>query len=300
MININKSYSSYSINNSSFFLSIRKQCELINLPVSSYYYKQAPVDPLNIKLMELIDKQYLKTPFYGIRRMTQCINKYLKDNCSIKSIKCFVNKINKKRVAALMKKMGIEGIHPKRKKKLSLPDLKHRIYPYLLDNIKISHPNHVWSTDITYIPMKKGFAYLVAIVDWYSRYILSWSISITLEVDFCIEALQKALQKHKPVIFNSDQGSQFTSSQFTKHLTDQNISISMDGKGRVYDNIFIERFWRTLKYEEVYLNAYEDVKDAERRIGNYINFYNNERPHSSLKNMTPKMLYFKEEDLLLN
>lgn len=297
MIKVNKTNNQ---NDSSFFLSIRKQCELINLPVSSYYYKQAPEDPLNIKLMEIIDKKYIKTPFYGIRRMTLYINNCLKENCNIKGIKRHINKINKKRVALLMKKMGIEGIHPKRKKKLSLPDLKHKIYPYLLDSIKISHPNHVWSTDITYIPMKKGFAYLVAIVDWYSRYILSWSISITLEVDFCIEALQKALKKHKPVIFNSDQGSQFTSSQFTKHLTDHNISISMDGKGRVYDNIFIERFWRTLKYEEVYLNAYEDVKDAERRIGNYINFYNNERPHSSLKNMTPKMLFFKEEDLLLN
>jgi putative transposase len=280
---------------SSFPLSIRKQCKLIDLSVSTYYYKNTPEDPLNLELTKIIDKQYMITPFYGVRRMVQYINTFLKKDSHHHSN---IGSVNHKRIANLMKQMGIEGIHPKRKKNLSLPNIEHKVYPYLLKDINVNHPNHVWSIDITYIPMRKGFAYLVAIVDWYSRYILSWNISITLEVDFCIEALQKALQKHKPVIFNSDQGSQFTSSQFIKCLTDQNILISMDGKGRAYDNIFIERFWRTIKYEEIYLNAYENVNEAERRIGDYINFYNHERPHSSLGYQTPSMLYLKENKLI--
>ncbi len=269
-------------------LSIRRQSSLIGLSLSSYYYHPVPMDPLNLELMKLIDQQYLKTPFYGVQRMTKWMNKHHPD----------LGPVNHKRIASLMKKMGIEGIHPKRKKKLSLPDAEHKIYPYVLQEVNIDHPDQVWSVDITYIPLKKGFAYLVAIVDWYSRYILSWKLSVTLEVDFCIEALQYALLMSRPEIFNSDQGSQFTSKAFVQLLLDRNIQISMDGKGRVYDNIFIERFWRTIKYEEVYLRSYENVRDAERRIGAYIYFYNYERLHSSLEYRTPSALYLTKRVIL--
>jgi putative transposase len=260
-------------------LSLRKQSKLIGLPLSSYYYQPVPETPLNLLLMKLIDKEYLKHPFYGVRRMT----KHFLDHHPE------LGPVNRKRIARLMRIMGIQGIHPK--KKLSIPSKDHQVYPYLLKGVTIDHPDQVWSVDITYIPMKKGFCYLVAIVDWYSRSIISWKLSVTLEVDFCIEALQQALQISQPTIFNSDQGSQFTSKAFVQLLLDRNIQVSMDGKGRVFDNIFIERFWRTIKYEEVYLHSYENVWEAERQIGAYIHFYNLERYHSSLGYRTPNTLY---------
>ena len=203
--------------------------------------------------------------------------------------------VNHKRIARLMKILGIQGIHPKRN---SVPNKEHQIYPYLLKGIEVNHPDRVWSIDITYIPMRRGFCYLVAIVDWYSRLIIAWKLSVTLEIDFCIEALQEALQISQPEIFNSDQGSQFTSHAFVQLLLDKQIQVSMDGKGRVFDNIFIERFWRTIKYEEVYLHAYENVWEAERSIDKYIRFYNQERLHSSLGYQTPSSLYKSKSALL--
>ncbi len=267
-------------------LSIRKQCEAILLPLSSYYYHPVPEDPDNLSLLRIIDEEYLKHPFYGVRQMTQFVNHFHPE----------FGPVNHKRIARLMKILGIQGIHPK--KKLSIPNKEHQIYPYLLKGIEISCPNQVWSIDITYIPMRRGFCYLVAIVDWYSRLIIAWKLSVTLEIDFCIEALQEALQISQPEIFNSDQGSQFTSQAFVQMLLDKQIQVSMDGKGRVFDNIFIERFWRTIKYEEVYLHAYESVWEAERSIDKYILFYNQERLHSSLGYQTPLSLYRSKSGLL--
>lgn len=200
--------------------------------------------------------------------------------------------VNHKRVERLMAKMGIKGIQPKRN--LSKPSKEHKKYPYLLRNVEITHPNHVWSTDITYIRLRQGYLYLVAIIDWYTRYVLSWEISNTLDTEFCISALEKALTKGKPEIFNTDQGSQFTSLAFTSALEDRNIQISMDGKGRAIDNIFIERLWRSVKYEEVYLKDYETVLDAIRGLNSYFEFYNNERYHQSLNYLTPASVYYKE------
>lgn len=266
-------------------LSIRRQCEAILLPLSSYYYKPVPEDPDNLSLLRLVDEEYLKHPFYGVRQMTQFVkNNHLE-----------FGPVNHKRIARLMKILGIQGIHPK--KKLSIANKEHQIYPYLLKGVAITHPDQVWSVDITYIPMRRGFCYLVAIVDWYSRLIIAWKLSVTMEIDFCIEALQQALQISQPEIFNSDQGSQFTSQAFVNLLLDKQIQVSMDGKGRVFDNIFIERFWRTIKYEEVYLHAYESVWEAERSIGAYIRFYNQERLHSSLGYQTPNSLYNSKSTL---
>ncbi len=267
-------------------LSIRKQCEVITLPLSSYYYHPVPENPDNHSLLRIIDEEYLKHPFYGVRQMTQFVNHSHKE----------FGPVNHKRIARLMKILGIQGIHPK--KKLSVPNQEHQLYPYLLQGVVIHHPDQVWSIDITYIPMRRGFCYLVAIVDWYSRLIIAWKLSVTLEIDFCIEALQEALQISQPEIFNSDQGSQFTSHAFVQLLLDKQIQVSMDGKGRVFDNIFIERFWRTIKYEEVYLHAYENVWEAERSIGAYIRFYNQERLHSSLGYQTPLSLYKSKSALL--
>lgn len=258
-------------------INISRQCELAGIPRSSYYYKHKPESPLNLELMRIIDEQYMKTPFYGIPRMTA----YLRSKGY---------NVNHKRVERLMGLMGIHAIYPK--KRLSISDKLHRIYPYLLRDLIITHPDHVWCSDITYIRMKKGFVYLTVVMDWYSRYVLSWRLSITLNQGFCIEALNKALLMGKPEIFNSDQGSQYTSTDFTSILLSHGILISMDGRGRVFDNIFIERLWRSLKYEEVYLKDYIDVWDAEENIGNYLTFYNNERHHSALSYKTPKEVYF--------
>jgi len=225
----------------------------------------------------MIDEQYMQTPFYGRRRMTEWIKR-----------QGYV--VNQKRVGRLMGKMGIEAIYPK--KKLSQRNVEHRIFPYLLSGIDIVHPNQVWSTDITYIRMLHGFLYLVAIMDWYSRYVLSWRLSNTLDTWFCTEALGEALAAYeKPEIFNSDQGSQFTSVGFTSILLHAGVRISMDGRGRVFDNIFIERLWRTVKYEEIYLKDYEDGHEALSSLERYFEFYNHERPHQSLNYKTPANVF---------
>ncbi len=229
--------------------------------------------------MDIIDKQYLKTPFYGTRRMKEILNR-------------LGHNINRKKVRRLMKAIGIEAIYPK--KHLSTPDSTHRIFPYLLKNLQINAPNFVWSADITYIKLKKGYVYLVALLDWFSRYVLSWKISNSLTADFCIEALEEALSitKSMPAIFNSDQGSQFTSNNFTKILLNQGVKISMDGRGRAFDNIFIERLWRSLKYEEVYIKEYETVLECKQGVKNYFNFYNKERPHQSLNYKFPYEVHY--------
>ena len=258
-------------------IPIYRQCELLGLSRSSYYYEPAGESEYNLELMRLIDEQYTKTPFYGTRRMTAWLRRQ-------------GYKVNRKRVQRLMRLMEIEAIYPK--KKLSVTSNENKKYPYLLSGLIIKEPDHVWSTDITYIRMSKGFVYLVSIIDWYSRYVLAWELSNTLEVGFCLEALQEALKISRPEIFNSDQGSQFTSKEFTGRLEEEGIRISMDGRGRVFDNIFIERLWRTLKYEEVYIHSYKTVKEARESLGRYFRFYNNERLHESLGYRTPEEIYF--------
>jgi putative transposase len=228
-------------------------------------------------LMRIIDKQYLLTPFYGSRRFSEWLKRQ-------------GHNVNRKRVQHLMQKMGITAIYPRLQTSKREPN--HKIYPYLLKALKIEEVNQVWSADITYIPMEKGFMYLVAIMDIYSRYLLSWSLSNSLETDFCLEALESSLSNDKPEIFNTDQGVQFTSHRFTEMLEVKEIKISMDGKGRYTDNIFIERLWRALKYEEIYLKNYENGIELYRSLKRYFDFYNHERPHQSLNYMTPSEVYF--------
>jgi putative transposase len=246
---------------------------------SSLYYQPVGPSKADLKVMKLIDRQYLETPFYGARKMVA----YLKSQEQI---------VNRKRVRRLMHLMGLKTIY--RRPRTSKPVKGNKIYPYLLRGMKITRPNQVWAADITYIPMQKGFMYLVVILDWYSRYILAWRLSNTLESDFCLEALREALKKGKPEIFNTDQGSQFTSGEFIALLEREGIRVSMDGSGRYIDNLFVERFWRTLKYEEVYLKAYQDMQEARIEISRYIQFYNRERPHQSLGYQTPAQEYYAE------
>jgi putative transposase len=229
--------------------------------------------------MKLIDRQYLETPFYGARKM-------------VAWLKSQGQRVNRKRVRRLMQLMGLQAIY--RKPRTSKPGVGHKIYPYLLRGMNITRPNQVWAADITYIPMQKGFLYLVVILDWYSRHILAWRLSNSLESDFCVEALREALQTGRPEIFNTDQGSQFTSKEFIAILEEQGIRVSMDGAGSYNDNLFVERFWRTLKYEEVYLKAYTDAREARREIGRYIRFYNGDRPHQALRYQTPAEVYYAE------
>lgn len=258
-------------------MSIEKQCDLLGLSRSSYYYQPYGESSENLALMRAIDKLYTKYPFYGARRLSV-------------NLPIAFQPVNIKKVRRLMKMMGIVAIYPK--PNLSMPDLEHKIYPYLLRGIKIERVNQVWSTDITYVPMEQGFLYLCAVVDWYSRYILSWKISNTLTTDFCLKAVNDALKSgQKPDIFNTDQGSQFTSNDFTKVLIDKEIRISMDGKGRALDNIFIERFWRTIKYEHIYLKEYKDGKNLFEGLLEYIQFYNFERKHQSLLYLTPNQVF---------
>ena len=236
-----------------------------------------PESAYNLELMHLIDRQYLSTPFYGRRRMTRWLHEE-------------GHEVNEKRVGRLMAVMGIEAIYPK--PRLSKPAPGHRIYPYLLRGVEIERVNQVWSTDITYIPLRQGFAYLVAVIDWFSRYVLSWELSVTMDTEFCVSAVAEALAiGERPEIFNTDQGSQFTSETFTGPLLALGVSISMDGRGRALDNVFIERLWRSVKYEEVYLKAYEDVGRSRRSLGAYFRFYNAERPHQSLGYRTPEQVY---------
>jgi putative transposase len=249
---------------------------LLGVNRSGLYYEPVGESEESLVLMRLLDEQYTRTPFYGSRRMTQWLATEGYE-------------VNRKRVSRLMALMGIEAVYPK--PKLSQPGEGHRIYPYLLRGTKVERVNQVWSTDITYIRMAQGFVYLVAVMDWYSRFVLSWSLSLTMEVDFCIEALKRALRRGRPDIFNSDQGSQFTSEQFTGALEAKDIAISMDGRGRCMDNIFVERLWRSLKYEEVYLKDYASVTEARAGIQRYFQFYNHERLHQSLDYRTPAAIY---------
>jgi putative transposase len=257
-------------------IPISRQCELLTLSRSSFYYRPHPVSDFNLRLMGLIDRQYTKEPSWGVPRMTKWLNRQ-------------GFKVNRKRVARLMRRMGLQGVVPK--KKLSRPNKEHTVYPYLLKGLNVSRPNQVFCSDITYIPMRKGFVYLTAVMDWHSRYVLSWKVSLTLDAAFCVEALEEALAVGIPEIFNTDQGSQFTSKDFTDVLKNNHIAISMDGKGRVFDNIFIERLWRTVKWEEVYLKDYANVGQAIRGLKDFFHRYNQERPHSALDYMTPGEVY---------
>jgi putative transposase len=227
----------------------------------------------NLALMRALDEQYLRTPFYGSRKMAQTFG------------------VNRKRIQRLMRLMGIEAIYPKRR--TTWPGEGHKIYPYLLRNMPIIHSDQVWSTDITYVPMQHGFLYLVAVMDWYSRHVLSWRLSNTLDMDFCLEALDEALTVKQPGIFNTDQGSQFTSTAFTDRLATRGVAISMDGRGRAIDNVFVERLWRSVKYEEVYLKDYADGWEAEAGLGSYFQFYNRERIHQALGYRTPAEVYYE-------
>lgn len=254
-------------------LSVRRQCELLGIARSSYYYQPQPeCSEQDIELMRLLDKEYTLHPFYGSRRMCA----YLSG---------LGQAVNRKRVQRLMRLMGVAAIYPK--PRLSQPAEGHRIYPYLLGNYRVSRPNEVWSADITYIPMHRGFMYLFAIIDWYSRLVVAHSLSQTMDVSFCLDGLQKALAVATPVIFNTDQGSQFTSREFTGRLSSDGIAISMDHRGRCFDNIFIERLWRSLKYEDIYLKEYADRSALASGIAEYFRFYNHERPHQSLQYQTP-------------
>ena len=258
-------------------LSMVRQCRLLDISRSGLYYQSVGISEEDLALMKLIDRQYLATPFYGARKIAA----WLKSQS---------HQVNRKRVRRLMQLMGLKAIY--RRPRTSKPAPGHKIYPYLLGGMKITRPNQVWAADITYIPMARGFLYLVAIIDWYSRYVLSWKLSNTLDVDFCIEALEEALKKGKPEIFNTDQGSQFTGEAFTGLLQQHGIRISMDGKGSYNDNLFIERLWRSVKYEEVYLKAYQDGREARIGLGNYFRFYNTERPHQSHGYRTPAEVYY--------
>jgi putative transposase len=252
-------------------LSVSRQCDLLSLARSSWYYEPCGETAENLELMRRIDEEYTRHPFYGSRKMAELFG------------------VNRKRVQRLMRRMGIEAVGPKRR--TTRPGRGHKIYPYLLRNVEILRPDQVWSSDITYIPLRHGFLYLVAVMDWFSRYVLSWRLSTTLEGSFCVEALDEALSISRPEVFNSDQGSQFTAIQFTQRLEQLNVAISMDGKGRALDNVFIERLWRSVKYEEVYTKDYADGWDAEQQLSKYFEFYCEERIHQSLGYQTPAMIY---------
>jgi putative transposase len=259
-------------------IPVVRQCELLGLNRSSLYYTVQGETNYNERLMKLIDEQYVKTPFYGIAKMTEWLR--LEGHA-----------VNPKRVRRLMRQMGLEAVYPRRKRGLSVPNTQHKIYPYLLGDVEIIRPDQGWSADITYIRMYRGWLYLVAVMDWFSRYVFSWEISITLESDFCVSALKEALSQGQPDIFNTDQGSQFTSTDFTDTLLKAGVQISMDGKGRVFDNIFIERLWRSVKVEEVYLRDYQTIAEARYYLGRYFAFYNNERLHQALGYRSPAEVY---------
>ncbi len=255
---------------------MRRQCQLLGLSRASLYYEPQSETVENLELMRLLDKQYTRCPFYGVRRMTAWLEQQGQT-------------VNEKRVHRLLRKMGILAIYPK--PRLSQPAPGAQVYPYLLRGMQIERVNQVWSTDITYIRLLSGFIYLVAIMDWYSRYVLAWEVSNTLESSFCLTALDRALHRAQPEIFNTDQGAQFTSQAFTGTLLAHGIKISMDGRGRALDNIFVERLWRSVKYEEVYLKDYRHVPDAISGLSGYFGFYNGERLHQSLDYQTPAAVY---------
>lgn len=265
------------IDNDDSNLSVARKCDLLSINKSTYYYKPKGLTQRDLKIMTIIDEIYKEHPYFGARRMS-------------KHLVPFGVIVGRKAVSRYYGIMAIKAIYPKMN--LSKRNQAHKIYPYLLKEIAIAKINQVWSTDITYIRMAQGFIYLVAIIDWFSRYILSWKVSISLESNFCIEALVDAIEKYgKPEIFNTDEGSQFTSKNFISQLTKREIKISMDGKGRALDNVFIERFWRSLKQEKIYLIVFNTVKEAKNAITNYISFYNQKRMHQSLRYLTPEQVY---------
>jgi putative transposase len=252
-------------------LSVRRQCEIIGLARSSWYYEPGSESAENLALMRQIDKQYLKTPFYGSRKMAFTFN------------------INRKHAQRLMALMGLAAIY--QRPRTTIRDVSHKVYPYLLRNVPILRPDHVWSTDITYVPVRSGYVYLVAVIDWFSRRVLSWRLSNSLEGRFCLEALDEALSGGRPEIFNTDQGVQFTSLAFTGRLEQSGVAVSMDGRGRALDNVFVERLWRSVKYENVYLNDYETPREAESGLADYFEYYNHQRPHQALDYRTPAAVY---------
>jgi putative transposase len=257
-------------------LSIRRQCQLLGLCRSSLYYQPAAETAENLWLMKLIDEEYTAHPFQGSRRLT----KWLIERGEV---------VNRKRVQRLMRLMGLEAIYPK--PKLSVAGRGQRIYPYLLRNVSIQRPDQVWSTDITYVPLAGGFMYLAAILDWFSRYVIAWRLSNTLDGSFCLEMLEEALSRGRPEVFNTDQGVQFTAAAWTSRLESAGVAVSMDGRGRCLDNVFVERLWRTVKYEDIYLWRYEGVPQLQRGLGRYFPYYNEERLHQSLDYRTPAEVY---------
>lgn len=265
-------------------LSIRRQCQLIGLNRATYYRKPKGEPELNLELMKIIDKEYTKRPFYGYRKITRLLQEK------------HGYPVNHKRVVRLMQKMGLQAVYPR--PKTSIPNHEHKKYPYLLRNVEIKRPNQVWSTDITYVPMPGGFMYLTAVIDWYSRFVIAWQLSNTLEAEFCVDTLKLALLHGKPEIFNTDQGAQFTANAFVSVLEKNEIQISMDGRGRALDNIFVERLWRTVKYEDIYIKSYATVPELYNGLNEYFRFYNYERIHQSLDYQTPASVYLGDQERL--
>ena len=257
-------------------LSVRRQCMLLGLSRSSLYYEPAPETEENLRLMRLIDREYTEHPFYGSRRLTAWLVGQ-------------GEAVNRKRVQRLMRRMGLEALYPK--PRLSAAGKGHRIYPYLLRDVRIDRPDQVWSADITYVPLVNGFMYLAATIDWYSRYVLAWRLSNTLDGSFCLDMLEEALSRGKPEVFNTDQGVQFTAEAWTSCLVTAGVAVSMDGRGRCLDNVFVERLWRSVKHEDIYLRGYEAVPPLRHGLGRYFGFYNDERPHQSLGYRTPAEVY---------
>lgn len=257
-------------------VSVRLQCELLELNRSSLYYAPVPLNEETLRLMNVVDEEFTKRPCRGARQMMW-------------RLRDLGYSIGRKRTRSLMRRLGLEAVFPK--KNTSKRNLEHPVYPYLLRDVVITRPNQVWSMDITYIRLGKGFVYLVAVIDWHSRYVIAWRLSNTLTADFCVECLEEALQYGKPEIFNTDQGCQFTSEEFTRVLLNRGIQISMDGRGRALDNIFVERLWRTVKYEDVYLKGYQTIPDAQAGLRDYFDYYNMQRRHSSLEHKTPWMIF---------
>ena len=267
-------------------LSVTRQCALLGLPRASYYHRRRPEPRENLRLMRLIDETYLAYPFFGSRQMARWLRRQ-------------GERVNRKRVQRLMRRMGLEAIY--QKPNLSRAAAGHRIYPYLLRHLAVTRPNQVWATDITYVPVQGGYAYLCAVLDWHSRCVLAWELSNTLDASFCARAVQRALAAHgTPEIFNTDQGSQFTSAEFTQPLLALGVKLSMDGKGRCLDNVFVERLWRSVKYEEVYLKSYVSLVDAHAQLDTYFRFYNERRPHSVFGGATPREIYSATPPLAVN
>jgi putative transposase len=257
-------------------LSIGRQCELLGLARSSFYYEPAVERPENLALMRLIDRQYTDCPFYGSRKRTTWLQGQ-------------GHEVNRKRVQRLMRLMGLEAIYPKPKS--SVADQEHKVFPYLLRGVSIKRVGQVWSTDITYVPLVSGFLYLAVVIDWYSRYVIAWRLSNTLDGAFCLDLLDEALTQGRPEVFNTDQGVQFTATAFTGRLQAAGVQVSMNGKGRCLDNVFVERLWRTVKYEDIYLRGYERAPELTQGLGRYFPFYNEQRPHQSLDYQTPGLVY---------